>query len=328
MFDETDRSRDIRHLVRLMDKPPDEWQRADLVRFCLEQDIKVVNFRYPALDGKLRELRLPVNDPSYLDRVLAAGERVDGSSLFPKLFRTSKSDLYVIPVYRWAYINPWASDELDVVCRFADGDGQPCADTPDNLLHKAAEQFGERTGAELQALAELEFYLFTRPEHRRFTSRVQRNYHQAAPYLHSRDVADEILRVVSEVTGCVKYCHTEVGYMDRIQSDEPEIDGCRVEQYELCCIRPDQGHRALEKCGRTKDGAIAGHHALRQLRAVGKKAPGMQEHGQTVASRQVTELRIGFRWKLANGRLQRAIIAGAARCGNHLYLVGDAFRQL
>jgi glutamine synthetase len=41
------------------------------------------------------------------------------------------------------------------------------------------------------------------------------------------------MRAVSEVTGGVKYCHSEVGYMHHIESDEPEIDGCRVEQYEL-----------------------------------------------------------------------------------------------
>jgi glutamine synthetase len=109
----------------------------------------------------------------------------------------------------------------------------PCPDTPDNLLDSAAARFRDRAGAELRALAELEFYLFTRQEREQFTSRVQRNYHQASPYLHSRPIADDILRVVGEVTGCVKYCHSEVGYMDRIESNEPEIDDCRVEQYEL-----------------------------------------------------------------------------------------------
>jgi len=226
-------SSDIRPLVSKLGKAPAEWQRKDLQDYCLREGVRVINFRYPALDGKLKELRLPVNDAAYLERVLTAGERVDGSSLFPKLFATAKSDLYVIPVYRWAFINPWAHDELDIVCRFADSEGEPCADTPDNLLSEAAASFRERTGADLHALAELEFYLFTRPEHTRFTSRVQRNYHQAGPYLHSRPIADEILRVVSEITGRVKYCHSEVGYMDRIESDEPEIDGCRVEQYEL-----------------------------------------------------------------------------------------------
>jgi glutamine synthetase len=224
---------DIRPLVRKLGKPPAEWRRKDLYDYCLSEGVNVINFRYPALDGKLKELRLPVNDGAYLERVLTAGERVDGSSLFPKLFETSSSDLYVVPVYRWAFINPWAEDELDIVCRFADNEGNPCADTPDNLLVSAADRFAERAGARLHALAELEFYLFTRPEHARFTSRVQRNYHQAGPYLHSRPIADDIMRIVSEVTGGVKYCHSEVGYMDRIESDEPEIDGCRVEQYEL-----------------------------------------------------------------------------------------------
>ena len=228
-----DLANDIRPLVRELEKPPGEWQRKDLYDYCLRHGVKVVNFRYPALDGKLKELRLPVNDPAYLERILTAGERVDGSSLFPKLFATNRSDLYVVPVYRWAFANPWAPDELDVVCRFADADGNPSAETPDNILAAAAKRFAERSGAELFALGELEFYLFTRPEHTRFTSRVQRNYHQAGPYLQSRPIADEIMRVVSEVTGGVKYCHSEVGYMDRIESDEPEIDGCRVEQYEL-----------------------------------------------------------------------------------------------
>jgi glutamine synthetase len=62
---------------------------------------------------------------------------------------------------------------------------------------------------------------------------AQRNYHQSFPYLHGRAIADEILRTVAEVTGCVKYCHGEVGYIDRIDSHLPELDDKRVEQYEI-----------------------------------------------------------------------------------------------
>lgn len=226
-------SDDIRPLVKKFRKLPQEWRREDLIDYCLREGIRIVNFRYPALDGKLKELRLPVSDRAYLERILAAGERVDGSSLFPGLFDTAKSDLYVLPVYRWAFTNPWAEDELDIVCRFADRDGRPCKETPDNILAATAHRFKTSTGAELQALAELEFYIFVNPEHNRFTSRVQRNYHQSAPYLCSRRIADEILRVVSMVTGCVKYCHSETGYMDRIESSAPEINRTRVEQYEL-----------------------------------------------------------------------------------------------
>jgi len=223
---------DVRPLVRRLGKPPEEWQRCDLVEMALEDEIRVVNLRYPSFDGKLRELRLPVNDRRYLDRVLAAGERVDGSSLFPGLFDAGSSDLYAVPVYRWAFLDPW-SKELDLVCRFADHRGEPCPLTPDNVLAGAAARLAERSGASLRALAEIELYLLLDRPDDRFTGRAQRNYHQAAPYLHGRAVADEILRVVSAVTGRVKYCHSEVGYIDRLASDDPEIDGRRVEQYEL-----------------------------------------------------------------------------------------------
>jgi glutamine synthetase len=224
---------DIRPLVRELGKPPAEWQREDLLRYCLDRGIRIINFRYHALDGKLKELRLPVNNQSYLERLLTAGERVDGSSLFPGIFRSEESDLYVVPVYRWAFRNPWADDELDIVCRFADSQGDPCALTPDNLLESVAQRLRSRTGADLRALAELEFYLALDRTHDRFGGKSQRNYHQSAPYLHGRAIADEILRVVSGITGCVKYCHSEVGYIDKLESDEPELDGRRVEQYEL-----------------------------------------------------------------------------------------------
>jgi glutamine synthetase len=230
---EFDAAHDLRPLVRRLGKPPEAWQREDLVAFCLEDGIRVVNFRYPSFDGKLRELRLPVASPAYLRRILAAGERVDGSSLFPGLFDSGDSDLYVVPVYRWAFLDPWAPDELHVVCRFAGRDGAPAMATPDNLLAAAAERLREESGLVLQALAELELYLILERGDERFTGRAQRNYHQSAPYLHGRAIADEILRHAAAVTGAVKYCHGEVGYIDRLESIDPELHGRRVEQYEV-----------------------------------------------------------------------------------------------
>ncbi len=224
---------DIRPLVRRLDKLPADWRRDDLVRLCQQDGIRVLNLHYASLDGKLKELRVPVNSRAYLERILAAGERVDGSSLFPGLLDSGKSDLYVVPVYRWAFLNPWAADELDVVCRFVDKDGQPCAQTPDNLLFNATARLTQRTGLKLYGLAELEYYLILKRQDERFTGRFQRNYHQSAPYLHGRAIADEMLRVVSSVCGGVKYAHSEVGYCDLLESDDPELAGRRVEQYEI-----------------------------------------------------------------------------------------------
>jgi len=227
-----DMAYDARPLVRRLGKPPEAWQRKDLVELCLRDEIRVINFRYPSFDAKLRELRLPVNSRTQLDRILAAGERVDGSSLFPGIFGTGSSGLYAVPVYRWAFLNPWAEDELDIVCRFADKDGAPCPRTPDNVLAHAAKRLRSNTGADLLALAEIEFYLLLDRLDERYTSLAQRNYHQSAPYLDGNAVGDEIVRVISAVTGRLKYFHSEVGYIDHLESDQPEAHDRRAEQYE------------------------------------------------------------------------------------------------
>ncbi len=233
MAREIDPGHDIRPLVRRLSKPPSEWRRRDLVALCLDDGIRVLNFRYASLDGKLRELRLPVTDPGRLDRVLAAGERVDGSSLFPGLFPTGSSDLYAVPVYRRAFLDPFAPDELNLLCRFAGPDGEPSPLTPDNLLADVADGLRVATGLDLLGLAEVEFYLVLDRPDARFAGKTQRSYHQSAPYLHGRPIVDEMLRRAAEILGRVKYAHSEVGYIERLESDEPELDGKRVEQHEL-----------------------------------------------------------------------------------------------
>lgn len=223
----------MRPLVRRLGKPPADWQRSDLVELCVSNGFRVLNLHYPALDGKLKELRVPISARACLERVLTAGERVSGSTLFPGLLSAGASDLYVVPVYRWAFLNPWAADEMNIVCRFADSTGAPCQLTPDNVLAAVSARMQQSTGLALDALAELEFYVITDRLDERFRGMPQRNYHQSAPYLHCRPILDEILRVVSSVTGSVKYCHGETGYIDSLESEDPELAGRRAEQCEL-----------------------------------------------------------------------------------------------
>ena len=42
----------------------------------------MVNFMYPAGDGRLKTLNFVINNQAYLEAILTCGERVDGSSLF------------------------------------------------------------------------------------------------------------------------------------------------------------------------------------------------------------------------------------------------------
>ena len=69
-------------VVRYLNKPTAEFTKADIVRFICENGIRMINFLYPAGDGRLKTLNFVITDMDYLDTILTCGERVDGSSLF------------------------------------------------------------------------------------------------------------------------------------------------------------------------------------------------------------------------------------------------------
>ena len=94
-------------LVGFLNKPSKEFTKADIVRFITENDIQMVNFMYPAGDGRLKTLNFVINNAAYLDAILTCGERVDGSSLFP-FIEAGSSDLYVLPRFSTAFVDPFA----------------------------------------------------------------------------------------------------------------------------------------------------------------------------------------------------------------------------
>ena len=69
-------------LEAALQKPASEFTKADIVSYIKDNDIHMVNFMYPAADGRLKTLNFVINDAAYLDAILTCGERVDGSSLF------------------------------------------------------------------------------------------------------------------------------------------------------------------------------------------------------------------------------------------------------
>ena len=70
-------------LMEFLQKPASEFTKEDIIRYIYEKDIQMVNFMYPAGDGRLKTLNFVINNVAYLDAILTCGERVDGSSLFP-----------------------------------------------------------------------------------------------------------------------------------------------------------------------------------------------------------------------------------------------------
>lgn len=220
-------------LSALLDKPKELFTREDLVKVILEKEIERITFHYTALDGTLKELKIPIASRRQAERVLTNGERVDGSSLFKGMVDASLSDLYVVPVYKTAFFNPFDAGSLDFICRYMTKDGELAPFTLDNILGKAYACFREKTGLELYALGELEFFLLSGEDSPLYPAVPQKGYHAAAPFAKTGPVMNEIIRHITQVSGAVKYAHSEVGYIDKVSSEVEEIRGKRAEQMEV-----------------------------------------------------------------------------------------------
>jgi glutamine synthetase len=220
-------------LSTILNKPPHDFRRDDLIKVIEQNQIERITFHYVGIDGRLKELKIPIADKKRAERILAQGERVDGSSLFKGLVDTSVSDLYVVPEYRTAFLNPFDKGSLDFVCRFLDKNGNKAAFVPSNILSKASRLFHDSTGLELYALGELEFFLIFSQDSKHFPQKKQSGYHESSPFFKSGEILTEILRYLTQITHAVKYAHSEVGCIDSIESEIPEIKGKHAEQMEV-----------------------------------------------------------------------------------------------
>ena len=197
-------------LVCFLKKDPAEFTREDIIRFCEANRIEMVNFRYAAEDGKLKTLNFVISSKEHLDTILSDGERVDGSNLF-SFIEAGSSDLYVIPRYRTAFVNPFAEvPTLEFLCSFYDNDGKPLESSPEYVLRKADEEFTRRTGCTFKTLGELEYYVIS-PRDDLYPGRDQKGYHSAEPFVKFADLRDEAMRLVARTGGRIKYGHSEVG---------------------------------------------------------------------------------------------------------------------
>lgn len=197
-------------LVRALGKPASEFTKADIIGYVRDNGIEMLNFRFVAGDGRLKTLSFVIGSLAHLDRILTFGERVDGSSLFSYVAADS-SDVYVIPRFSTAFINPFASrPTLDLVCSFYDASGRPMASAPEQILRKAQKSLRKRTGYTLEAFGEMEYYIFTVPDPI-FPVEQQRGYTESHPFSKWGAVRDEAMAIIASMGGQVKYGHSEVG---------------------------------------------------------------------------------------------------------------------
>lgn len=220
-------------LVQFLKKPANTFTKADLIKFIEAKGIEMLNFRYVAEDGKLKSLNFVLSSRDHLDQILTTGERVDGSSLF-SFVGAGSSDLYVIPRYRTAFLNPFNEEPtLEILCSFYNSEGNPLESAPENILRKAYKKFREENGLRMKALGELEYYV------RSFKDDLyplidQKGYHQTKPFAKFEDLRVEALRMCASAGCKIKYGHSEVGSFtwegEDFEQHEIEFLPCEVEE--------------------------------------------------------------------------------------------------
>jgi len=197
-------------MVRHLQKPAREFTKYDIIKFIDDHHIEMLNFRYVGEDGKLKTLNFVITSKDYLESILSTGERVDGSSLFSYIHAGS-SDLYVIPRFRTAFVNPFSEQPtLDILCSFYTKDGTPLESAPEYILKKASRLFTTETGYNFKAMGELEYYIISEKKDL-YPARDQKGYHTAAPFTNWECLRMEALQIIAQSGGKVKYGHSEVG---------------------------------------------------------------------------------------------------------------------
>jgi glutamine synthetase len=211
-------------LVQFLKKPSHDFTRDDIIRFIEAKGIEMLNFRYVADDGKLKSLNFVPFSRDHLESILTAGERVDGSSLF-SFVESGSSDLYLIPRYRTAFVNPFTRiPTLEILCSFYNNDGNPLESAPEYILRKAYTRFTQKTGFRMKAFGELEYYI--KSDHDDLYPLMdQKGYHQSRPFAKFEDLRIEALELCAKAGCRIKYGHSEVGSFTK--------DGEDFEQHEI-----------------------------------------------------------------------------------------------
>lgn len=211
-------------IVQYLEKPAREFTKQDLIKFIEGNNIGSVNFRYMGGDGRLKTLNFVINNKTQLDRLLSAGERVDGSSLFSYIDAAS-SDLYVIPRYRTAYVNPFATiPTVDVLCSYYTKESVPLPSAPEDIVKKANEALYNSHGLNLEAMGEIEYYVLHDRQYS-YPSQPQKGYHESAPFCKWEMLRYEAMQAIAQTGGNIKYGHSEVGHICR--------EGQEIEQNEI-----------------------------------------------------------------------------------------------
>ena len=197
-------------LESILSKKSNQFTKEDFLNYYLDNGFQMVNFHYIGGDLRIKTLTFYIDTPEYLDSILTYGERIDGSSVF-KNIDAGSSDLYLLPVFKTAYIEPF--EEIPTIgffCRIFEADGSPFKSSFVNVLIKAKELLKEKTNYDFKALGELEYYIIS-DEKPLYPTQDQKGYHATEPFALGSEFRKEAMKIITNIGGTIKYGHTEVG---------------------------------------------------------------------------------------------------------------------
>ncbi|MEZ4651593.1 MAG: hypothetical protein R3E97_22895 [Candidatus Eisenbacteria bacterium] len=196
-------------------RPAADWTEDDIVKVVVEEQVRVVTLMHVDGEGELRALDFLPRSEAHLREILRAGERADGSSLFPGAgLPPDASDIVLRPRLSSAFLDPFSEiPTLVILAGHHDRDGAPLAQSPDTIVRRAAERFRAETGAELLAHAEVEFFLGKPAEEADVYGSSDRGYHATSPFVFGEDIRRQAMVFLGDLGVAVKYSHAEVGYI-------------------------------------------------------------------------------------------------------------------
>lgn len=241
-------------IERAIGRPAHQWTVEDLAAFARGNGIRLVSLMHVGGDGWLKTLDFVPRSDAHLRAILEAGERADGSSLFPGLgIPANASDVVLRPRPSTAFVDPFAPlPTLAVLCGHAGRDGQPLPQSPGTVLARAHARLQRETGVSLTALGEVEYFLGRRPGEADLGGAGDRGYHATAPFVFGEGLRRRALVLLAEIGVPVKYGHSEVGWVDAA-----EAGGTVWEQHEI-----ELGLAPLESAA---DAVAITHWVLRNL---------------------------------------------------------------
>jgi len=203
-------------------KPRSSWTVDDLVSLFHEGRVRGLSLMHVGGDGLPKRLDFVPRDFRQVQDVVSAGERADGSSLFPGSgIPSGASDVLLRPRLSTGFLDPFSEiPTLVLLCGHERPDATPLPQSPDTIVRHAAARLASETGYGLSAFGEVEYFLGRRGEDVDVPEGADRGYHACAPHVFGETLRRRAMLLLVGMGVPVRYAHAEVGRVEPERAED------------------------------------------------------------------------------------------------------------